>query len=262
MATTNTTDLIKIDRLRMYFGEPYQITDKITILQPTIQDILDAGESEFFEMLNVFIGNTTSYRLPLWKMGIDWNKITDYQLFTILIRNLVPGSTDVLFANPIDFSSLEIYTISKKDEETGEELPPSVTLYDSNNDLEISEDTYLKMSFYIRTMFNMFPKVEKAKGKFTKESIIEEEEMNLKANKDKEETSVLLPLISSCLNHPGFKYKKNELRQVGIVEFMDSVQRLQVYESTTALIKGMYSGMIDVKGIDKEEFNFMRDLTK
>ena len=244
----------------MYFGEPYQLTDKITIIQPTIQDIIDYGESEFFEMLNVFIGNTTSYRLPLWKMGVDWNKITDYQLFTILIRNIQEGSTDVLFADPINFSGFEVYTVNKGDESENSE--PILTLYNQKQDIEISEDTYLKLAFYIRTMFNIFPKVEKAKGKFTKESIIEEEEMNLEANRDKESPSVLLPLISSCLNHPGFKYKKNELRDVGIVEFMDSVQRLQIYESTTALLKGMYSGMIDVKGIDKEEFNFMRDLTK
>jgi hypothetical protein len=41
---------------------------------------------------------------------------------------------------------------------------------------------------------------------------------------------------------------------------MDSVQRLQIYESTTALMKGMYSGMIDTKGLDKDALNFMRNI--
>lgn len=67
-------------------------------------------------------------------------------------------------------------------------------------------------------------------------------------------------MISACLNHPGFKYKKNELREVGLIEFMDSVQRLQIYESTTALLKGMYSGFIDTSKIKSEEFNFMREI--
>ena len=41
---------------------------------------------------------------------------------------------------------------------------------------------------------------------------------------------------------------------------MDSVQRLQIYENTVALMRGMYSGMIDIKGIDKEALNFMRNI--
>jgi len=41
---------------------------------------------------------------------------------------------------------------------------------------------------------------------------------------------------------------------------MDSVQRLQVYETSTALLKGSYSGFIDTSKINKDEFNFMRDL--
>ena len=57
------------------------------------------------------------------------------------------------------------------------------------------------------------------------------------------------------------KYKKNELREVGIVEFMDSVQRLQVYESSTALLKGIYSGFVDASKIDKNELNFMREIS-
>ena len=64
--------------------------------------------------------------------------------------------------------------------------------------------------------------------------------MSFEQHKNDVYKSTLLPLISTCLNHPGFKYKKNELREVGIVEFMDSVQRLQVYESSTALLKGIY----------------------
>ena len=68
----------------------------------------------------------------------------------------------------------------------------------------------------------------------------------------------MLSLISAYLNHPGTKYKKNELREVGIYEFMDSIQRIQIYESTVALNHGVYSGMINTKDIKPEAFNFMR----
>ena len=77
----------------------------------------------------------------------------------------------------------------------------------------------------------------------------------------KMEESGLLSLVSSCVNHPGFKYKLQELRDVGICEFMDSVQRLQVYESSTALLKGMYSGFISSKDVKPDNYNWMRSLS-
>ena len=83
----------------------------------------------------------------------------------------------------------------------------------------------------------------------------------LAMQKNESDKSFLLPLISSCLNHPGFKYKKSELEEVGIVEFMDSVQRLQIIASTNALMYGMYSGFCDMSKVDKSLFNFMRDIS-
>ena len=69
-------------------------------------------------------------------------------------------------------------------------------------------------------------------------------------------------MISACVNHPGFKYKKNELREVGYVEFFDSIKRLQIYEVTKALTHGSYSGFCDTSKIPKEDFNFMRNVDK
>ena len=114
-------------------------------------------------------------------------------------------------------------------------------------------------------MFNIHPKVEKAKGKITKEWMINEERIALENEKKKRKDekwmpSALFPLISSALNHPGFKYKKSELKDVHIFEFMDSIKRLQIYENTTALLKGMYSGMIDTKNIKEDQINWAKDI--
>ena len=80
-------------------------------------------------------------------------------------------------------------------------------------------------------------------------------------NKDDSYKSSLYPLVSSCINHPGFKHSLADLRDVGIFEFMDSVNRLQVYENTRALLAGSMSGFCDTSKIDRENFNFMRDIS-
>ena len=249
--------LSSIDKLKLYFGEPYVIHtsgEDIIIHQPTIGDIVDVGESKVYAVVNVFVANSTMYRVQLWDSGIDWNKVSDFQMFCMLVPNLSVQDTRLLFGD-IDFSKFELYKKQLPDQEE-----PSIILFNKEQNIEIDENVYAELSSYIKLLFNVYPKVEKAKGKTTKEWIIEEEKQKLKRDKEESEQSTLLPMISACLNHPGFKYKKNELREVGLIEFMDSVQRLQIYESTTALLKGMYSGFIDTSKIKSEEFNFMREI--
>ena len=253
------TDLqFDADELQLYFGEPFTIKTKskntIQILQPTIGDILKNGERNVYSVVNTFIANPTMYRVKLWDLGIDWNTINDFQLFCMLIPTLNGKPTNLLFGD-IDFQEFDLY----KEEKDGESI---FFLYNEKQNIEIDETVYSQISGYIKVMFNLFPKVEKARGKSTKEWIIMEEKQQMELSKNTSYKSTLLPLISSCLNHPGFKYKKNELYNVGIVEFMDSVKRLQVYESSTALLKGVYSGFVDTSKIDKEEFDFMRQITR
>ena len=77
------------DELKMFFSEPYLIEVEggkyIEINQPSIGDILELGDREVYSWISPFITNTTSYRIQLWDIGKDWNKITDYELFSSLV---------------------------------------------------------------------------------------------------------------------------------------------------------------------------------
>lgn len=264
VARNNTAQIThKFDHLKMYFGEPFEVGNGLIIHQPTVGQILEVGEQDFYAMLYVFISNPTTYRLQLWDLGIDWNKISSYTLFTMLIKSVDSNVAKVIFGD-IDFKGFEIYakTVQKTDDD-GEKTEVQIpTLYNTATEMELSEDDYTLISEYLQTMFNIFPKVEKAKGRSTKEAIIEEDRMNLamRQKKDDSDDSSLLSLVSACVNHPGFKYKLQELRDVGICQFMDSVQRLQVYESSTALMKGMYSGFVDGSKLNANDYNWMRSL--
>jgi hypothetical protein len=59
-------------------------------------------------MLYVFISNPTTYRLQLWDLGIDWNKISSYTLFTMLIKSVDSNVAKVIFGD-VDFKGFEIY---------------------------------------------------------------------------------------------------------------------------------------------------------
>ena len=247
--------------LALYFGEDFVVKAKglkgkkeIHIKQPTIQNYIDVGEDAIYSVVMPFVQNTTSCRVQLWDHGIDWNKISDWELFIMLFKQMKHEYTKIFFADEIDFSSFELFN------KTVQDGNKEIVLYNSDVDLEINEQCYKDMSNYMRYMFRIFPEEEFVSGKRFKQEIIDTERLKILRNKQEKKQSNLLSLISFCVNHPGFKYKKNELREVGIVEFMDSVQRLQIYESTKALINGSYSGFCDLSKIPKENFNFLRSI--
>ena len=250
------TQEYKFDQLKMYFREDYFVKG-IRIVQPTINDILNMGESKFYSGLSPFLYNSTSIRVMLWDLPqrIDWCNVKDIEVFGIL-KNMTNTDNSAIRLLFPDYR-IEHMQLMQLNEKNSNEC--QLFLYDEENDFVLNESEYMEIAEYIRTLLNIHPKKEKAKGKTTKQWMIDEDRMNM-AQRDEKNTSTLLPLISACINHPGFKYKLQELRDVGIYEFMDSVQRLQIYESTIALLGGSYSGFADMSKVPKEQFNFMRDI--
>lgn len=246
----------KFDSLKMYFREDYFVKG-IRIVEPTIGDILNMGESKFYSGLSPFLYNSTSIRVMLWDLPqrIDWCKVKDIEVFGILNKMTNTDNSAIRLLFP-DYR-IEHMQLMQLNEKNSNEC--QLFLYDEENDFVLNESEYMEIAEYIRTLLNIHPKIETAKGKTTKQWMIDEDRMNM-AQRDEKNTSTLLPLISACINHPGFKYKLQELRDVGIYEFMDSVQRLQIYESTIALLGGSYSGFADMSKVPKEQFNFMREL--
>lgn len=244
----------EFDLLKLYFGEDYKINDRITIHQPTIQDVLNMGETVFYATIAPFTSNTTSFRVQLYDLGIYWNDITDFELFSLLIKTIKYENIKIFFGD-FDITSFELMA---KINEKGEEIP---VLFSEKLNYEMDEETYLHIRRYFCFMFNVKLEREIVKNKALGAEIIAKEKADIARKKaEMKGTTSLIQMISFALNHPGFKYKKNELREVCYVEFLDSIKRLQVYESTRALTQGSYSGFCDVSKVPKEEFNFMRNV--
>ena len=248
---------LEFDRLQMYFGKPYVVdlegvNGSVTIKMPIVGNVMMYGEKIFNETLSVFVTNTTSYRLALWDSGIDWNEISDFELFCMLYSRLDKGAVELMF-DSLDFSKFKL----SKTEKDGVE---QIVLYNEEDDIEINEDVYQYIHQYLQEVFNIFPIEKITHSKTMKEMYIKKDRAEFERTKDESKGSSIQALISSCVNHPGFKYKLNELTELGICEFYDSVKRLQIYESSTALMKGMYSGFVDSSKISADSYNFMKEI--
>lgn len=254
----NRYPTIKFDKLQMYFREPLEIDiegvkGKVVVYQPTIGDIVKIGENKFYSTLNVFIANTTSYRLVLWEAGIDWNVISDFSLFCMLYKGIDSDVAKLIF-HDLNFDGFQLC----------QDNEGNISLYNSEKDVEINEEVYQNIAQYLRLMFNSYPEEKITKDATLKDLYIQKDRNALRnaelKKKDDDKSYSIQTLISTCVNHPGFKYKLQELREVGVCEFYDSVKRLQVYESTTACMKGLYSGFVDGSKLKPDDYNFMKEI--
>ncbi len=144
-----------------------------------------------------------------------------------------------------------------KNSQSGEKI-----LYNFENGNVIDDLLYHKMVGYVRKMHGIKVKPMKVKGTQAVKAVLENERLKMLENKNSEYVSVFKNLISAMLVYPGFKYKSSELKQCGIYEFIDSVQRSQIFMSSSALMSGIYSGMIDISKVDKNRLNWLRDFNE
>ena len=240
---------LDVDDLKLYIGDDYVINDNIKVLQPTIRQIAEFGERDFFSVVHTVTAIPSDMKSQLWDIGLDWTEVDDFELFVMLVHTLTPDKTKLLFGD-IDFSKLRPYNHPRIENE--------IILVNKQAGIIVDKMIYLRIVSYLRKAFNITPKVEKAANKMTKKVLIEEDRAKLKFNKDKPFKSFLLPLISSVKVRQ--RYTKEYVLNMGFVEFMNDVARLQVIHNADHLLSGVYAGTVDIKKINKAELNWMKEL--
>ena len=183
-------------------------------------------------------------------MGLDYNQLNDFELFILLAPTLSLESTSILFGD-LNFTKLKCY----RNPENGE-----IILADKESNVKIDRLIYELITNYLRKVHGLKKKIEHAANEMTRQILIDEDRQQIKLNKDKPYKSFLLPLISSVKVRMG--YTKDYIRNMGIVEFMDDVNRLEIIHNADALLQGCYAGTIDMSKIQKKELNWMRELDK
>lgn len=240
--------LFEIDQLQLYFGDPYVINENITIKQPNIGQIMEYGEKKYYSMVHTITAIPSDMKSQLFDMGLDYEQLEDFGLFQMLAPTLTKESTSILFGD-IDFTKLKVYRNPQNDLKV---------LADRESGIVIDQLIYERIVNYLRSVHGLKKKVEKAKNAMTKRVLIEEDRRNIAMNKNKPYKSFLTPLVSAVKVRMG--YTKDYVRNMGIYEFTDDIARLQIINNADALLRGMYSGMIDTKKINKKELNWMKEI--
>lgn len=247
-----------VDELRLYKGKPIKITDTITIKIPTLEQICDFGDNNYFNFVQTFTATPMDDNMIVFltDIGIDFNHISNFQLF-MLLTQIMPKGSELLFDGDLDFTKFEAKM-------TDNEMP-----YLENADgIIIDEGIYNLMLANIRAINNVpIPKITKVKDDpVQKQMAIEDARNQIESRKRKAmfkpTGSMLLPIVSSMVNSEGFKHDEKTVFDMNIYAFWDSVGRISAIKNADNLYRGLYNGCLDLKANPsiKKEMDWMRRL--
>lgn len=242
------------DELKIYRGEDFVVSKHIILHQPTLGEICDFGEKDYYSMVYNFTATPQSIKYQLWSMGVDYTEITPYELFSkILYGMFQQENTSIIFGN-LDFSRFRL--MQKNSDQ-------SILLYQQvdNDDVIIDEYTYsLIVDYLCRTHF-IERDLRQPANNSTKMVLIEDAKDELERNKNKEYRSQLKNLISAMINSECFKYDHEQVWNMKINAFMDSVKRISKIKNSDLLLQSGYSGFgINLKEVNKKQLDWLGEL--
>lgn len=244
------SNFANIDFLKIYFGDPYSVNEKIILRQPSLGEILEYGEKDYWSFVYSVTAIPSDFKPELFDKGIDYETISDLEMFHMMTAKITPDKSKILFGD-IDLTRLKLYRQKNNDE---------LVLYDETSGVKIDRRINMIIQGYLTTLHGIKKKVEHAGNFMTKQIMIEDDRQRKARNADKPWKSTLVPLISAMVNNAGFKYDVERVRDMKLFAFMDSVARISAINTSNLLLQGAYAGKVDMKKVDKKSLDWLRDL--
>ena len=242
------------DELKIYRGEDFVVSKHIILHQPTLNEICDYGERDYYSMIYNFTATPQSLKVQLWDMEIDYTEITPYQLFYQLLYRMYPQEKTSIIFGDLDFSRFQV--MQRKDDE-------SILLYQEidGESVIIDEYTYNIIIDYLCKSHFIERDLKIPMTKSAKMILIEDAREEMETNKNKEYHSTLKNLVSAMINSEGFKYNHSQVWDMKINAFMDSVKRIGKIKNAQLLLQSGYSGFgVNLKEINNKQLDWLGEL--
>lgn len=270
-------ELTEKEKIALYRGKNIEINEYIDIHVPTLDQIYEYGEREYFSFINTLCSVGADLKWQLDELGIDYTKVDDYELFSQFLIGMIDNSiSPIIFGDKINFGKMQLiynneiedYILIQHVENIKEikrktlknnikramDKPIETEIIDKSYDIVIDRMIYSKIVSILRYMHGLKRNNEKPMNEITKRFLIDESKENYEINKDKPYESQLFNLISTLVNTEGFKHDEVTVFDMNVVAFFDSVKRIQKIQKANLLLQSGYSGFgINLKDVKKQD---------
>lgn len=228
-------------------GEDFEINDDITIHSPTVGEIIRFGENNYFSLIYIFCSTSSDYKAQLDSVGVDWQDLSDFDMFRQLFMGNKDKDMSILFGD-LDTQNFAMALDNQKNE---------VVLRNKLTGVVIDRLTYDLISEYFCSANGIKKHTEKAANEATRKALIMEAQDKLLVQRTEENEPRLMELALSMACCPGFKADYFGAMDYPISVFMNHVRKIQQINDYEHTMHGVYAGTVEFGKIPKSQLDWM-----
>lgn len=226
------------------------VNDKISVVVPTVGEIL-ADEDTYYGNVSVFTAMPIDMMVQLDDAGIDYSKISEWELFILLFRGLCSAESNrstSLILGDLDLTKFQI----AKSEQNGD-----IVFVDPENDIVIDRAIHAKIGSALRKIHHMEKNRRKPGNEEARQYLLERARKKLNRKKNRMEDSQLESLIIALVNTEQYKYDFEGTLELSIYQFNESVRQIIKKIDYDNRMHGVYAGTISVKDLSQDDLNWL-----
>lgn len=201
---------------------------------PTVGEILE-DEAHYYNLISSLTATPFQYMAQLDDIGIDFTKISDYELFLMLLPSFAQGDLSILFGDA-DLSDLTARENAQNNE---------LVLYSEKNNIVIDEWIYRQITDCIRKINGLTKETRMPGNEEAKAFRLNLERKRQKRNAGKPYEPYLEKLVVALVNRPEFKYNYEQANHLTIYQLNQSFEQIKTSIAFEHAMAGIYAGTVD-----------------
>lgn len=232
--------------INLLYKDSYPINEDITICIPTVGEVLE-DEDNYYSLVYTLTSMPIDRMVQLDELGIDFTQINDYDLFLLFFAAIREQDTHLIFGD------LDLKKFALAESEDGS----SIVLVDSENDIVIDRRVQNQIAATLRKIHHLEKNRRKPANEEAKDFMLQVERDKMQRHKKRTSFSNLESLIIALVNTEQFNYRYDNVLDLTIYQFNESVRQIVHKVDYDNRMRGVYAGTISAKDLSQDDLNWL-----
>lgn len=232
---------------KLLYSDRYDINDKLYVRIPLVGEVLE-NEDKYYETVYTIIATPYDLMVQLDDNGIDFTKISSFDLFCLLFGHMKELDTSLVFGD-LDMSKFTIAVNTQNG---------SHVLRDEEHDITIDRAIHGQICACLRKILNI-PKTEKTPGnEEARLYMLQKARKKAKRKKKQQPESQLEDTIIALVNTAEFPYDYESVKGITIYQFYASLKQIVHKVKFDKTMIGVYAGTVQFDKLSNDERSWIQ----
>ena len=235
----------------LLYARDHRINDNITIKIPTVGEVLE-DEDGYYDAVCSVVATPYEMMVKLDDIGIDFTKITEFELFCLMFNGLKEIDTSRVFGD-LDLSKYHT-AIDKKTSKT--------VLWNPENDSVIDWCIHGEIAAFLRRILFMEKDDKKPGNEEARKYMIERARKKMKRRQrdaKPEDFSRIESALVALVNTSEFHYTYETVRELTVYQFFASLRQIAHKIKFDNTMIGLYAGTVKLDDLRMEDRSWIKN---